>query len=93
MSLHKKRKKLRLVVCSFTSSFMLSFIKVNESLYIVLFAVSGFTKKLFSIHCVNIYFSQSIVFVNVYLLSIFFSIDSAWWKNVRLPHIVYIVIN
>ena len=37
-------------------------LKINESRYIALFMVSGSTKKLFSIDCVNIYFSQSIVF-------------------------------
>ena len=44
----------------------------NESRYIALLVVSGCIKKLFSIACVNIYFSQSIV---NYLFSIFFSID------------------
>ena len=34
--------------------------KINESLYIALFLVSGSIKKLSSIDCVNIYFSQSI---------------------------------
>ena len=46
--------------------------KVTESRYIALFAVSGSIKKLFSIDCVNIYFSQSIVFANIYVFSIFF---------------------
>ena len=44
---------------------------------------------LFSIDYVNVYFSQSIAFVNIYLFSIFFAIDS---KSVGLPHIAYIVI-
>ena len=35
-----------------------------------LFVVSRSIKKLFSIGCVNIYFSQSIVFANIYLFSI-----------------------
>ena len=44
-------------------------VKVNESRYIALFVVSGSIKKLFSVDCVNIYFSQSIV---NYLFLIFF---------------------
>ena len=35
-------------------------IKVNKSRYIALFVVSGSVQKLFSIDCVNIYFSKSI---------------------------------
>ena len=35
-------------------------IKINESRYIALFLVSGSIKKLLSIDCVNIFFSQSI---------------------------------
>ena len=58
-------------------------IKVNlqrsnsESRHISLFVVSGFIRKLFLIDYVNIYFSQSIVFANICLFSIFFSIDFA----------------
>ena len=63
--------------------------KINEPWYIALFVVSGSIKMLFSIDCVNVYFSQSIAFVNIYLFSIFFAIDS---KSVGLPHIAYIVI-
>ena len=37
------------------------YLKINESQYIALFVVSRSIKKLFSIACVNIYFSQSIV--------------------------------
>ena len=36
-------------------------LKINESRYIALFVVSRSINKLFSISCVNIYFSQSIV--------------------------------
>ena len=36
-------------------------LKINESQYIALFMVSRSIKKLFSIDCVNIYLSQSIV--------------------------------
>ena len=35
--------------------------KINEPQYIALIVVSGSIKKLFSIDCVNIYFSQSII--------------------------------
>ena len=59
--------------------------KVNESRYITLFVVSGSFKKRFLIDCVNIYFSQSIVYTNIYLFSIFFSIDFPQWKSVGLP--------
>ena len=34
-------------------------IKINESQYIALFVVSGSIKKLFSVDCVNIEFSES----------------------------------
>ena len=61
--------------------------KVNEFRCIGLFVVSGSIKMLFSIVCVNIYFSQSIVFANIYLFSIFFSIDFARWKSMGLHHI------
>ena len=47
-------------------------IKVVESRYIELFGVSPSIKKLFSIARVNIYFSQLIVFANIYLFSIFY---------------------
>ena len=49
-----------------------SALKINESRYIAVFMVSGPIKKLFSINCVNIYFSQSVVFANIYLFPIFF---------------------
>ena len=44
-----------------------SSLQVNESRYVALFVFSGSIKKLFSIDCINIY-----------LFSIFFSIDFAW---------------
>ena len=65
-------------------------VKVNKSGYIALFVVSGSIKKLLSSDCVNIYFSQWIVFANIYLFSISFSID---FKSVGSPHIAYIVIH
>ena len=43
-------------------------VKINKSQYIALFVVSGSIRKLFSIDCVNVYFSQSII-------NYFFSID------------------
>ena len=49
--------------------------KINESLYIALFAVSESIKKLLSIHCVSIY-----------LFSTFFSMDFTQWKSVGLPN-------
>ena len=51
---------------------LVCFLKVNEPRYIVSFEVSGSIKMLFSIDCVNIYFSQSIV-------NYFFSIDLKLW--------------
>ena len=57
-------------------------LKGNESRYIALFVVSGSIKKVFSIDCVNIY-----------LFSIFFSIDFVQWKSVGLHDIAYIVIH
>ena len=45
-------------------------IKVNESRYISLFVFSGSINKLFSIYCTN-----------VYLFSIFFSIDFERWRK------------
>ena len=48
---------------------VLKMLKNNESQYIALFVVSGSIQKLFSIDCVNVYFSQSIV---NYLFSIIF---------------------
>ena len=56
--------------------------KSNESRHIILFAISGSTKKIFSIH-----------YVNIYIFSIFFSIDFARWQNLGLPQIVYIAIH
>ena len=53
--------------------------------------VSGSIKKLFSLDYVNIYFTQSVVFVNIYLFLIFFSTDFTRWERVELPHIAYIV--
>ena len=55
-------------------------LKINESWYIA-FAVSVSIKKLFSID-----------YVNIYLFSLFFSIDFPRWKSVGLPHIAYIMI-
>ena len=49
--------------------------KINESLYIALFAVSESIKKLLSIHCVSIY-----------LFSTFFSMDFTQWKSVGVPN-------
>ena len=59
--------------------FSLAF-KVNKSRYIALIVFSGSINKRFSICCVNIY-----------IFSIFFSIDFVRWKSLGLPHIVYIV--
>ena len=50
----------RKCLCSFIDDFHVC-LKINESQYIALFVVCGTIKKLFSIDCVNIYFSQSIV--------------------------------
>ena len=58
------------------------FVKVNESQYTALFAFSGSYQKLLSINSVNIY-----------LFSIFFSIDFARWKSVDLPYIAYFAIH
>ena len=58
--------------------------KVKESWYIT-FVVSGSIKKLVSIDCVSIYFSQLIVFSNISIFSTFFSIDFAQCKSVGLP--------
>ena len=60
-------------------------IKVIESRYVALFVVSGSFEKLLLIDCVNIYFSQSIVFANIYFFSIYFSIDFARRKSVGYP--------
>ena len=60
----------------------LFFLKINESRYIALFVFSGSIKKLFAID-----------YVNIYLFSIFFSIDFTGWKSVGLPHVAYIVIH
>ena len=68
-------------------------LKVNEPQHTALFVISRSIKNLFSTDCVNIYFSQSIVFVNIYLFPIFVSIDFAWRKSVGLPHIANIVIH
>ena len=57
-------------------------IKVNESRYIALFVVRKSIKKLFSIY-----------YVNIYLFSIFFSMDFARQKGVGLPHIDYTMID
>ena len=63
-------------------------LKTNESPYIALVVARKSIKKLFSIDCVIIYFSQSIVFGNIYLFSIIFSVD---FEKCELPHIAYIV--
>ena len=80
-------RKLCRLICRLCMSYRekKNFIKVNESRYIALFVVSGFIKKLLSIDCVNIYFSQSTV---NYLFSLFIR-----FKSVELPHIAYIVIH
>ena len=58
---------------------MIQILKVNESQYIALFVFTGSIKKLFSIDCVDIY-----------LLSILFSIDFTRWESVTLPpHCLY----
>ena len=62
--------------------FLLFGLNTNELRYITLVVVSGSIKKLFSIS-----------FVNIYLFLIFFSIDFARWKNVKLPYFTYIVIH
>ena len=48
--------------------------------------ISGSIQKLLLIDSVNIYFSQSIVYANIYLFSIFFSID---FKSGVTPHYLY----
>ena len=60
-------------------------LKINEPRYIALFVVSGSIKKLFSIDCVNIYFSQSI-------LIIFSQHFCNRFKSVGLAHTAYILI-
>ena len=57
-------------------------IKVNESRYIALFVVRKSIKNLFSIY-----------YVNIYLFSIFFSMDLARQKGVGLPNIDYTMIS
>ena len=57
-------------------------VQVNESRYIALSVVSWSIKKFFPIDCVNIC-----------LFVIFFWIDFARWKSVRLHRIAYIVIH
>ena len=66
---------------AFTNQYTL--VKINESHYIALFVVSGSIKKFFSMNCVNINFSQSV------LKYLFFN----KFKSVGLPHIAYIVIH
>ena len=53
--------------------------KINESQYIALCVISGSIKNNLSIHCVNIYFPQSIV-------SYLFTIDLKVWVT---PHWLY----
>ena len=70
-------KNVNIIQCSFqTVHFKLLQVylkaKFKEWQYNVLFVVSGFIKKLFSVDCVNIYFSQLIV---NHFFSIFFSKD------------------
>ena len=45
---------------------------VIKSLSIALFVVSGSIKKLFSVACGNIYFSQSTIFSNIIFSQYFF---------------------
>ena len=59
-------------------------LKLTSHGIIVLFVVSGSTKKLLLI---------DFILINIYLFSIFFSIDFTSWKSVGLPHITYIVIH
>ena len=47
-------------------------LKINKTQYIALFVVNGSIKKLFSIDCVNVHFSQSII-------NYLFSIDLKVW--------------
>ena len=61
------------IYLNFFSSFGIGRGKVNESRYIALLVVSGSIKKLFSID-----------YVNISLLSVYFSIDFAGWKVVEL---------
>ena len=49
-------------------------LRINESQYIALSVVNGFMKKLFLID-----------YVNIYLFSLFFSIDFARWKVSGYP--------
>ena len=56
--------------------------KVIESQYIALFVVSVSVKKIFLIDRVNIYFSKSITFANIFLFSLLFSTH---FKSVGLP--------
>ena len=48
------------MITAFVIKELSELIKINESRYIALFLASGSIKKLLSIDCVNIYFSQSI---------------------------------
>ena len=63
-------------------------IKINESRYIASFLVSGSSKYFFS--NANIYLN--IDNANIYLFSIFFSIDFSRWKSMGLHYIACIVI-
>ena len=72
----------KIKICMFFETSQSLVLKINESQYIALFVVSGSIKKL-----------SSSDYVNIYLFSIFSSIDFARWKSVVLPHIVYIVIH
>ena len=82
-------------------SFSVSLIKVNETHPILHYLWSADLSKSFPQLILSILifsqFSFSIDFsidcVNIYLFSIFSSIDLAWWKRVGLPHIGYIVIH
>ena len=67
---------------NFTVSPLVVLMEHNRSRYIALFVVSGSIKKIFLID-----------YVNIYLFSIFFSIDFARWKSKGLPDIAYIVIH
>ena len=66
-------------------------LKVNKSWYIALFVVSGSIKKLFSSDCVVIFFSQSIVFANIYLFSIFLNRFCTRCESVVTSHCLYCV--
>ena len=66
---------------SFQPDQQIAMIKINVSRYVTINVTGESIETLFSID-----------YVNIYLFSIFFPIDFAWWRSERLPHIAYIVI-